>query len=270
MNLQFSVPSETERFDERYACWLAALRRRQQRRTLGVHAVSSIEPDAFYRDYYQQNRPLHFSSIGAEPHISFEVLRARYGTEQVEVMRRRGDGDFVAARDRVAMTLAAFIDEIHEVETDALYMTSQNGAVHGALGGVLDEFRPLPGILSPRAGSIRGYLWMGPKGATSRLHYDRANVLIVQIIGEKRVVLVPPHEECFLYQDAQTLTSPVDPRNADMRCFPLFRFATPREVTLKSGSALFIPVGWWHFVESLSPTFSASMFNFRAPNGFAA
>jgi len=40
--------------------------------------------------------------------------------------------------------------------------------------------------------------------------------------------------------------------------FPLFRDAEFVEGMLGPGECLCIPVGWWHYVRSLSPSFSVS------------
>jgi ribosomal protein L16 Arg81 hydroxylase len=37
---------------------------------------------------------------------------------------------------------------------------------------------------------------------------------------------------------------------------------------VRPGDVLFIPVGWWHWVESLSPSVSVSFVNFSYPNTF--
>ena len=52
---------------------------------------------------------------------------------------------------------------------------------------------------------------------------------------------------------APSLEGPVD-----MDRFPLLAEATFTEAVLGPGDALFIPAGWWHYVRSLSTSFSVN------------
>lgn len=40
--------------------------------------------------------------------------------------------------------------------------------------------------------------------------------------------------------------------------FPAFRFAPYVEAILAPGDLLYLPIGWWHYVRSLTPSFSVS------------
>ncbi|RWS08621.1 acetyltransferase-like protein [Dinothrombium tinctorium] len=104
--------------------------------------------------------------------------------------------------------------------------------------------------------------WFGPKGTVSPLHYDPKDNLLTQVFGCKYIRLYPdttpdeiiyPHE-CHLLHN----TSQVDVENVDKRRFPLFEKAEYEECVLKKGEILFIPEKYWHFVKSLSPSFSIS------------
>jgi hypothetical protein len=256
-----------------HAYWMGAVQRRLQKRWT-VRAVASLDPDAFYRDYYSQNRPVLIERAFDPGRWTwtFERLRDVYGGEEVEVMRGKTRDHYYVTPDRykVRTGLRAFIDEILTTETNELYLTGHNRAVVGRLGEVLDDFQPLPEITG--GGSPRSFtsLWMGPRGALSPLHYDKSNVIMVELLGVKRVFLISPYDECFLYHDDKRVYSPVDPRSPDLERFPLYRFARVHEVLVPPGAALFIPVAWWHCVESVTPTFSASMRKFTRPNDFPA
>lgn len=111
--------------------------------------------------------------------------------------------------------------------------------------------------------------WLGPAGTRTPIHHDRYHNVFCQVVGYKYVRLFPPEEGPKLYPEGMTElgvdmsnTSRVDfayaTRTAHYNEYPLFRMAQYQEVILGPGDCLYIPVGWWHFVESLTISFSVS------------
>lgn len=104
--------------------------------------------------------------------------------------------------------------------------------------------------------------WFGPKGTVSPPHTDPQNNLLAQVVGYKYVRLFAPSERERLYphdqQDMLSNTSRVDIRDPDSKLFPGYAEAAYWEAVIAPGQLLYIPRGWWHYVESLSPSFSVS------------
>ncbi|XP_011565796.3 bifunctional peptidase and arginyl-hydroxylase JMJD5 [Plutella xylostella] len=103
--------------------------------------------------------------------------------------------------------------------------------------------------------------WFGPKGTVSPLHHDPKKNLLAQVVGEKRIYLFSPSDSEFLYPHDDELlnnTARVDPRCPDLELYPKYKDAKPQICILKPGQMLYIPPKWWHFVESLSISFSVS------------
>ncbi|XP_050091623.1 bifunctional peptidase and arginyl-hydroxylase JMJD5 [Anopheles aquasalis] len=103
--------------------------------------------------------------------------------------------------------------------------------------------------------------WLGPKGTVSPLHTDPCHNLLCQVFGSKTIILARPEDTDKLYPHEHFIlnnTSRVDARQPDYERFPLLREVRFYRVTLRRGEVLYIPPKWWHYVESLSPSFSVS------------
>lgn len=109
--------------------------------------------------------------------------------------------------------------------------------------------------------------WFGPAGTVSPLHTDPYYNILCQVVGKKYVRLYNPDQSDRLYSRGDeggvdmSNTSKVDAEGdgteLDKR-FPLFRGAGYVETILQEGECLYIPVGWWHYVRSLTVSFSVS------------
>jgi len=103
-------------------------------------------------------------------------------------------------------------------------------------------------------------IWIGNRIKVGT-HYDAKENVACCVAGERRFTLFAPEQIVNLYPGPFELTpagipvSMVDPHAPDLAQYP--RFAEAAKVaqagTLQPGDAIYIPYGWWHAVESLSP-----------------
>lgn len=113
------------------------------------------------------------------------------------------------------------------------------------------------------------YGWLGPAGTVTGYHIDWIDGILAQIVGRKRVWLVPPEQSRFMYPSAKydfrSTLSAVDPDGWDQARQPLFDHVRPACVLLDVGQMLYIPRGWWHRVEGLTPSISVNTFGHDLP-----
>lgn len=103
--------------------------------------------------------------------------------------------------------------------------------------------------------------WFGPQGTVSPLHQDVKHNFLAQVVGKKYIRLYSTEYTSRLYPHSSHLlnnTSQVDVERPDLEKFPLFADLPFLECVLSPGEMLYIPPMYWHYVRSLSTSFSVS------------
>lgn len=101
-------------------------------------------------------------------------------------------------------------------------------------------------------------IWMGSARSGTRLHFDTADNLLVQVVGWKRAVLFPPSVSGQLHVAEGDNFSPVDVDDWNPTLHPNFRNAQGYKFLLGPGDVLYIPAGWWHWVRAVTPSISVN------------
>lgn len=91
------------------------------------------------------------------------------------------------------------------------------------------------------------------------LHVDALflHTQITQVYGSKTFIMYPPDQTPYMYPYPDNPKfSQINFSNPDYEQFPLFREATPIEVTVNEGETLLFPSGWWHTTRITEPCIS--------------
>lgn len=236
-----------------------------------VPVVHNIAQDAFFRDFYAANRAVKLTGLidhwDAPARWTLDYLDSVVGEARIELQGQRNSApDYEQAKDRHKRLIA--LKEVTKLlrqidATNDFYVTAYNDTVNkAALAPLWADMKGIS-LLRPSGGND-GFFWMGPKGTLTPFHHDLTNNLLVQIMGRKRVHLIPAfevarmnnHTHCFAGRSLDDLLGDPDIA-AVMQC-----------CDIGPGEAIFLPVGWWHHVEGLDMTISMSFTNFARPNDF--
>ncbi len=239
-----------------------------------IKRVGRLAQSEFFEHYYAQNTPVVLTDVmgnwQALSRWNPEYLKQHYGEVNVGVQfNRESNPLFEQEKDkhRQQMRMKDYVDlVVTGGKTNDYYMVPYNGNFDNP------EFKPLlndleifPDYLDSTVQQTQIFFWFGPEGTITPLHHDPCNVLLAQVYGKKRVRLISPNQKHLLYNQVGVY-SEVDLLNPDYEKYPRFKEVEVIDVILEPGEVIFLPVGWWHHVESLDIAISVSFTNFRVPN----
>jgi hypothetical protein len=159
--------------------------------------------------------------------------------------------------ERRPATISATIDRLLAQAEDpnpaAIYIESTPTSEHLPPFAAANPHPLLPPAVAPR-------IWVG-NTLTVQTHFDLSSNIACVVGGRRRFTLFPPEQLPNLYVGPIEFTisgppiSMVSLKNPDLARFPRFSaaLAASQSAELGPGDALYIPYGWWHQVESLSP-----------------
>ncbi len=253
------------------------LRRLEHLRAAEIPRRHRLSTREFFDDFYTAGRPVIITGMmdhwPAMNKWSLDYFADRCGNAEVQVQFGRNSNqhyELDKQRHEKTMRFAEYVNLVRtQSPTNDFYMTAYNDSRNrSALASLWNDVPPMPEYLDPNSVDS-GFLWFGPAGTITPFHHDLTNNFMAQIIGRKRIVLVPAteiasmynHEHCFTYVDA---------RAVDYQRFPDMRRVRPLECVLNPGEILFLPVGCWHFVEGMEVSVTMSFINFRWLNDFTS
>lgn len=157
---------------------------------------------------------------------------------------------FVSAQERLDLFMRRLTNLTNKSDGPALSM--QSAITEDILPGLVEDN---PSDFFPH---VKPRLWVGNEGVVDT-HYDGTDNIACVLAGRRRFVLFPPDQTSNLYPGPLEFTpagvpvSLVNLRKPDFNRYPRFRNALKNAycVELGPGDALFIPMLWWHYVESL-------------------
>ncbi|MCD7453381.1 Lysine-specific demethylase jmj30 [Datura stramonium] len=226
---------------------------------------SALSLEAFLRDHYLSESPVvirdsmdHWPARSKWNDMNYLRRVAGFRTVPVEV----GTNYLCPEWKQELITFSEFLERIRSNDTTSVETTYL--AQH-QLFDQIQELRQdivIPDYCFTGGGEIRSLnAWFGPAGTVTPLHHDPHHNILAQVVGKKYVRLYPaslsdelhPHSETMLSNSSQ-----VDLDNIDEKEFPKILDLEFQDCILEEGEMLYIPPKWWHYVRSLTTSFSVS------------
>lgn len=231
-------------------------------------SVADITPDAFERDYVHRAIPCVLTDVTAEwpcrARWSLDFFAREHGDLEVSV----DDG----RKEKMRTTMREYIERFEEFARDAEASAARDPAGRPGVpvpylrtwnfeddapelsdGFPHDSpyFRDFFQTLKPTWRPPFTWLFLGPRGAATRLHVDvwHTDAWLTMIRGSKKFVMFHPAHLPLIHDEATGTY--VDLHAPDLAKFPRFRDATPIEFTLEEGETVYIPRKWPHYAVAL-------------------
>jgi hypothetical protein len=228
---------------------------------LPVERRTGLTPETFATEYLLPMKPVVFTDLmaswPARQRWTIEYFKTQYGHLRVPVVSNNyskpGKG-YLAADRRIAFR--EYLDLLESGPSDLRIFAwnifwkapelREDFSVPTIMDGFVDE---LP------------FLFFGCQGSKVTLHYDvdMSHVFLNQIHGRKRVVLFAPGQSRHLYHLPFTVASHVNIFKPDYGKYPALAHLKGQEVMLQPGETLFMPRGYWHYIEYTDGGYSISL-----------
>uniref|UniRef100_A0A5B7C287 Putative lysine-specific demethylase JMJD5 isoform X2 n=1 Tax=Davidia involucrata TaxID=16924 RepID=A0A5B7C287_DAVIN len=230
-----------------------------------VGKKSALSLEGFLRDYFLSGSPIIISDCMAHwpartkwNDMDYLKRVAGYRTVPVEVGRNY-------LRPEWKQELITFSQFLERIQSNDFTSAGPTYLAQHPLFDQIQELRKdiiIPDYCFVGGGELRSLnAWFGPAGTVTPLHHDPHHNILAQVVGKKYIRLYPaslseelyPHTESMLCNSSQ-----VDLDNIDEKEFPKVQDLEFLDCILEEGEMLYIPPKWWHYVRSLTTSFSVS------------
>lgn len=105
------------------------------------------------------------------------------------------------------------------------------------------------------------FMFFGGEGSVTRNHIDidMSHVFITQFQGIKRISLFPWEQSDFMYKLPYNFHSLAQIKNPDYKKYPALLYLNGYEAVIHPGETLYIPSGWWHYIQYDTEGYSISV-----------
>jgi tRNA wybutosine-synthesizing protein 5 len=236
-----------------------------------ITRLSSIDNEEFFENYYLKNQPVVVENFAKEwPAIQrwdasylsrnlndAGIVCSQSSTNKHPDFNNIRDNRYIPKSmnfdDYIKHICLASEEDIPKIAINRLIFMSGEKCdyrKHLNLDGLQDDFI-VPQLL-PLENLELGAIWIQGQNTQSWMHFDPFENLYVQIQGKKRLLLVPPEHSCGVYyNNKRNGYCELDAFEPDHDAFPLYQSVPIYETELQAGEMLYIPIHWFHAVESL-------------------
>lgn len=231
--------------------------------TKPIERVRDISKEDFLTHYFKPQKPVLIEGLTknwrAFEQWNLDYIRQKAADQIVPLYNNESTkGKQNSAEPVTEMRMADYIDLIKSKPTDLRIFFYD---MKTKLPELLEDFEfPDLGLKFFKRLPV---LFFGGEGSRVLPHYDMdlADLVHFHFHGNKRVMLFPPDQTKYMYRvpfSVHNLES-IDLDNPDFERFPALTKLNGITAKLKHGDALYMPSGYWHFINYLDGGFSMTL-----------
>ena len=228
-----------------------------------VERISGISDKDFIATYLKPGKPVILTDFihkdsPALSKWSYEYFKEIAGDQIISLYGKEEDSqDRVASAPVTQMKFSEYLDLIEREPTDLRIFLfnllklkpelNKDIIYNDVTGGKVIKWLP--------------YLFFGGEGSSTRNHYDidMSNVFISQYKGIKKIWLFPLDQSTYLYKIPFNFHSLANLKDPDYEKFPALKYLKGLEAEIHPGETLFMPSGYWHYIQYATEGFSISV-----------
>lgn len=228
-----------------------------------VESISGIAPKDFVREYLNKSRPVILKDF-VRPDSpcwskwSYDYFKQIAGDEVINVYGKEEEGQQHAASPPVGrMTFGEYLDKISQEPTELrLFLFNllkirpelkKDVLFNDVTGGKVLQNLP--------------FMFFGGEGSSTRNHFDidMSHVFITQFQGTKRIWLFPNEQSDLLYKLPYNFHGIANPKTGSLEEYPALQYLNGYEAAIHPGDTLYMPAGWWHYIQYETEGYSISV-----------
>lgn len=228
-----------------------------------VERVTGISSDDFIANYLKPGNPVIITDFvdGNSPAFkkwTYDYFKEIAGDQVIDIYgKEETSKDRVASAPVKKMKFAEYLDLIEKEPTDYRIFLFNLLKLKPELNQDIIYNDPTNGKVL----KWLPYLFFGGEGSSTRNHYDidMSNVFITQYKGIKKIWLFPLSESVQLYKIPFNFHSLANVKDLDYDRFPALKSLRGLEAEINPGETLFMPSGYWHYIQYVTEGFSISV-----------
>ena len=228
-----------------------------------VDSISGIASKDFVSEYLNKSQPVIIKDFVRTDSPcwgkwSYDYFKQIAGDEMINVYGKEEEGQQHAASPPVGrMTFGEYLDKISAEPTELRLFLFNLLKIRPELKkdvvfNDVTDGKVLQGL---------PFMFFGGEGSSTRNHFDidMSHVFITQFQGKKRIWLFPNNQSDLMYKLPYNFHSIANPKTSSTDEYPALKLLDGYEAVIGPGDTLYMPAGWWHYIQYETEGYSISV-----------